>query len=237
MLQRIGGGLTPSWVEELPENRLLAEVSLWSADLARLEDEVRRVEAGADIFHFDASDGHFAPAFLFFPDLVSRIRKITAKPFHVHLMAKDDVLLDQISQFAAAGANIISIHAENKNLSEALGLIQSAGLRAGLVLQLSTPVSAAAAAFEIVDMVTLLGTGMGVKGQELSNLAAGRMHELKRAIRAFGRRRIVASADGGIRESTVPLLRSSGADAVVMGSLAFAAADLAARISWLRGLH
>ena len=58
------------WLERLPDDRLLAEMSLWSADLGRLVNDIQRVEAFTDIFHIDVADGHFSPALLFFPDLV-----------------------------------------------------------------------------------------------------------------------------------------------------------------------
>ena len=104
----------PIWLDELPRTRLLAEYSLWSADLARFEDDIRRTEPHADIYHIDVADGHFAPSLLFFPDLVARLRKLTTRPFHVHLMTADGVLLSQIDQFAEAGADLISVHGENE---------------------------------------------------------------------------------------------------------------------------
>lgn len=67
--------------------RLLLDVSLWSADLANLEPEIRRLEPFADSFHLDAADGHFVPSLLFFPDLIARLRELTRVPFHLHLMA------------------------------------------------------------------------------------------------------------------------------------------------------
>ena len=91
----------------------MAEMSLWSADLGRLADDIRRVEAFTDIFHIDVADGHFSPALLFFPDLVAVARRATAKPLHVHLMVADAVLTSQVEQFADAGADLISVHAEN----------------------------------------------------------------------------------------------------------------------------
>ena len=103
----------PGWFAALPRTRLLAEFSLWSADLAALADDVRRVDPFVDLYHVDVADGRFAPSFLFFPDQVARIRKLTAKPIHVHLMVEDDIVLAQIRQFAEAGADLITVHAEN----------------------------------------------------------------------------------------------------------------------------
>ena len=227
-----------NWFQSLPTDRLLAEISLWSADLARLEADMARVEGGADMFHIDVSDGHFTPALLFFPDLAARLRRLTAKPFHVHLMAADAILLSQIEQFAEAGADLISVHAENANAAAGLAAIRKLGLKAGLALKLETPVAAAAPWLGRIDMLTLLGTRLGVKGQSLAAQAPARLREARAMVGARAApKRIVLGADGGIREATVPELASAGADTVVMGSLAFGAEDFAARIAWQRGLE
>lgn len=227
---------TPPWIAALPRHRLLGEFSMWSADLVNLERDLARIEPFADILHIDVADGHFAPAFLFFPDLVARMRPLTATPIHVHLMCADPVLLDQIEQFADAGADLISIHAENAAVAApALDLIARRGLAAGMVLRVETPVAAVAPWINRLDFLTLLGTAIGVKGQGLDPAATLRLTEA-RVLIAANRRRIVLAADGGIRETTVPLLRQAGAETVVLGSLAFGAADLAERMRWLHAL-
>jgi ribulose-phosphate 3-epimerase len=227
----------PNWFESLPRDRLLAEISLWSADLGRLSDDIARIEPLADVYHIDVADGHFSPALLFFPDLLAAARKRTAKPLHVHLMVDDAILLEQVEQFAAAGADIVSVHAENHRAEDALAAIESRGLVAGLVLQLDTPVAAVRACLDRARWVTLLGTRIGVKGQELDARAGERVAEARRLIaEADGRGRTILAADGGIREHTVPKLRKAGADTVVMGSLAFGATDVPARAAWLASL-
>lgn len=223
------------WVARLPPNRLLAEYSMWSADLIRLADDLARITPHADMLHVDVADGHFAPALLFFPDLVARMRQETALPIHVHLMVADAVLLGQIDQFAEAGADLISLHAENANAGAGLDRIAALGLKAGMVLRVETPVAEAAPWLPRLDMLTLLGTAIGVKGQGLNPAAPARLQEAGRLIAATGRR-IVLAADGGIRDTTVPLLRQAGAETVVMGSLAFGAPDLAERMRWLHAL-
>lgn len=226
------------WFEALPRDRLLVEMSLWSADLGRLEDDTRRVEALTDIFHIDVADGHFSPALLFFPDLAARLRRVTVKPFHVHLMMVDAILESQIAQFAEAGADLISIHAENANATAGLEVIRGLGLKVGVVLQLDTPVATVEPLLGRTDMLTLLGTRIGVKGQGLAAEAGERLSEARALVAARGdNRRIIVAADGGIRENTVPGLRKSGAETIVMGSLAFGASDLAARIAWVHGLQ
>ena len=221
------------WLASLPEDRLIAEFSLWSADLIRLADDMARVERFVDIWHIDVADGQFSSALLFFPDLVAACRKRSSKPFHVHLMVTDAVLLDQIRQFAEAGADLISLHAENANADAGLALIAELGLAGGVVLQLETPVAAARRWLDRIAMLTFLGTRIGIKGVGLDEAAGARLTEARAMIAATGRR-IVLAADGGIRETTVPGLRRAGAETIVMGSLAFGAADLAARMAWVQ---
>ena len=221
-------------IDKLPTNRLLVEVSLWSAGLTRLAEDIQRIKPYADLLHIDVADGHFAPALLFFPDLVARIREQTALPIHVHLMVTDNILLSQIHQFGEAGADVISIHVENSSVAaKALDSIEAAGLASGMVLCVETPVSAITPYLDLLRFVTLLGTAIGVKGKGLRLEATARLKEARALI---GSRRIVLAADGGIREHTVPLLRTAGADSIVAGSLVFQADNLADRIHWLHEL-
>lgn len=225
-------------IDGLPRDRLIAEFSLWSADLLRLGDELARIASVADMLHLDVADGHFAPALLFFPDLVAAVRKASAVPIHVHLMIADQALLAQIDQFADAGADLISIHVENESIAnEALDLLAARGVAAGMVLKVDTAVASVTPYLPRLRFLTLLGTRIGVKGQGLDPTALERLRTAKQLIgRCTAGHRIVLAADGGIRETTVPQLRAAGADTVVLGSLAFGAPDLAARMSWLHQL-
>lgn len=227
---------TKDWITALPRHRLTGEFSMWSADLINLGGDLARIEPHADILHIDVADGHFAPAILYFPDLLARIRARTAVPVHVHLMVADAILLSQIEQFAEAGADLISIHVENAAVADrALDLIAALNLAAGMVLRVETPVARVAPWLERVDCLTLLGTAIGVKGQGLDPTAPARLRAAAALIAATGRR-ILLAADGGIRDDTVPLLRAAGAETVVLGSLAFGAPDLGERMHWLHGL-
>ena len=116
------------WLERLPADRLLAEMSLWSADLGRLADDIARVEAFTDIFHIDVADGHFSPALLFFPDLVVAARRATAKPLHVHLMVADAILAEPDRAVRRCRRRShFSVHAENANADAALDLDRRRG--------------------------------------------------------------------------------------------------------------
>ena len=226
---------TPSaFNAKLPRHRLICEFSMWSANLLNLKDDLRRIAAHADILHIDVADGHFAPAMLFFPDLVAATRKATQLPIHVHLMVANEILISQIDQFVEAGSDLISIHLENAPLAKvALDHVKSKGLAAGVVLKWDTPVSEISPFLKKIDFLMLLGTAIGVKGQSLSDAAFDRLQDAKSLI---GDRDIVLAADGGIRDSTVPLLRKAGAETVVLGSLAFGATDLDTRMAWLKNL-
>ena len=227
-----------NWIDLLPTTNLIAEFSVWSADLARLADDLLRIEPHVDVLHIDVADGHFAPAMLFFPDLVQAVRKVSKKPIHVHLMVADSILLSQIEQFCEAGADLISFHLENSAVAaEAFELLKKRNVAAGMVLRVETPVENVAPFVAQLRFLTLLGTAIGVKGQGLNELAPQRLGLAKKLIATSGaKHRIVLAADGGIRENTVPMLRNAGAETVVLGSLAFAAPDLAARMAWLRGI-
>jgi hypothetical protein len=95
--------MTTFW-QSLPSDRLLADVSLWSAHLAKLEEEIRRVDSYADLYHIDVSDGHFTQNLLFFPELIAAVRPLTSKILHVHLMVEKP--LDHVDAFIEAGADI-----------------------------------------------------------------------------------------------------------------------------------
>jgi ribulose-phosphate 3-epimerase len=228
---------TARWIDALPANRLIGEFSVWSADLVNLSADLKRIAGHADVLHVDVADGHFAPALLFFPDLVAALKRTSDIPIHVHLMVTDSILLSQIEQFAEAGAAVISVHAENAIAPRALDLLDHLGLPAGMVVQTETPVARLTPFIPRLRFVTLLGTAIGVKGAGLDERACVRLREAQRLIKAAGlQHRVVLAADGGIREHTVPLLRQAGAESVVLGSLAFGAPDLGERMTWLHNL-
>jgi ribulose-phosphate 3-epimerase len=229
----------PAAIAALPRNRLLGEFSLWSADLANMESDLKRIEPYVDLHHIDVADARFTPGFLFFPDFVARIAKSTDRPIHVHLMVEAEIVEEQTRQFIEAGADLISVHAENGEAGlRAVRLARTLGAEAGVVLRLETPVTAAKPFIEHIAFLTLLGTSIGVKGQSLSEKACDRLIEARWLLRRTGREdQVVVAADGGIREQTVPLLRAAGAQTVVLGSLAFGDKNLNDRMAWLHGLE
>lgn len=228
----------PAAIAALPRKRLLGEFSLWSSDLANMERDLKRIDPFVDLHHIDVADARFTPGFLFFPDLVGRIAGLTAKPIHVHLMVEAEIVEEQTRQFIEAGADLISVHAENGEAGlRAVRLARDLGAEAGVVLRLETPVAAVTPFLSQVAFVTLLGTSIGVKGQSLSDQACPRLLEARTLMRQAGRETdIILAADGGIRHETVLRLRAAGAETVVLGSLAFGDPDLAQRMAWLHGL-
>lgn len=220
----------------LPSHRLLIDVSLWSANLSELGAEVKQVEPYADLFHLDVSDAHFVPGLLFFPDLVAALRPLTCIPFHVHLMTEHPLSL--IDSFVDAGANLITVHAENGVEAErSLEYLHRRGIAAGLALNLEEPPERVTAYLDVIDLVLMMGTRLGVKGQDLDTRATSRIQAMKRMIREQGYAdRVKVGADGGIREATVPLLRAAGTDLIVPGSLVFKSQDLAQTVAWLQAL-
>ncbi|MFN0114325.1 MAG: ribulose-phosphate 3-epimerase [Paracoccaceae bacterium] len=226
------------WTDRLPRDRLIAEFSLWSADAGHLARDIARADPHADLWHVDICDGHFAPQILLFADHVSLLARLSARPVHVHLMTDPAILPAQIDQFAEAGAALISVHLEAgaEAVGAALDRIGKAGAKAGIVLTLNTPIPDIAPWLERVAFVTLVGTPIGIKGVSPDETTYARLREARALIDRTAGPRPILAADGGIREATVPLMRAAGADTVVMGSLAFAAPDLPARMRWLHGL-
>ncbi len=211
---------------------LWLDVSLWSADLANLEQEIRRLEPWADSFHLDVADGHYVPVLLFFPDLIARLRPLTKLPFHVHMLCTRP--LDLLPAVLDAGADRVTIPIEiGKRASAAVDYVREHGRAAGISLELDTPVHSALSFRQRIDTLVLMGTQPGIKGRDLDESACDRVSEA-RAILEGSEIRVVC--DGGIREHTVPLLRASGAEGIVPGSLICKAEDIAATHARLKQL-
>ena len=212
-------------------DQLLLDVSLWSADLANLESEIHRLEPFSDSFHFDAADGHFVPVLLFFPDLLARLRVLTSVEFHVHLMATRP--MDLLGAFLEAGADRITLPFEaGKRALAALDFVKQRGKKTGVSIALDTPVEAIRNWLPILDTVVVMGTEVGIKGIGPDP----RVFDRLTAVKEMAGDRVRVTADGGIREETVPLLRAAGADAIVPGSLVCKAQDLARTVVWLKSL-
>lgn len=214
---------------------LKASLSLWSADLANLESEIRRSEPFADWYHLDVADGRYAPTLLFFPDLVKAIRPLTRIPFEVHLICERPEMW--IEPFHDAGADRIIFYPDATE--DPAGLVRSIeerGMRVGVSLALGQGLDLLEPYWESMDLAVVLGTDVGVKGVQAP---AEEAHEkIAALVRERERRglRFEIEADGAIRRETVPRLYSSGADLIVPGSLMFGA-DMREVKKWMAGLE
>ena len=139
--------------------------SILSADFARLGEEIRAIdEAGCDYVHIDVMDGHFVPNLTIGPLVVNAIRPYTDKPFDVHLMI--DPAQPYLSEFAAAGADIITVHAEaDVHLDRSLQVIRGLGKKAGVSLNPGTPVSVLEHVLHRLDLILVMSVNPGFGGQ------------------------------------------------------------------------
>jgi ribulose-phosphate 3-epimerase len=198
---------------------LKCSTSLWSADLSNLETDMKRVEPYSDRFHIDVADGHYVKNLLFFPDLVKTLRKHTSKPFEVHLMTTDP--LGWIEPFVDAGVDgIIFCLDSARDPGEVLHTIRSYGKFAGVSLLIQEPIELLEPYWDSLDIVTIVGTAMGIKGASMDPSVPEKIRHLRARVRQLGLP-IEIESDGGIRRETVPLLHAAGGDYIVPGSLMF----------------
>ncbi|MCC7260554.1 MAG: ribulose-phosphate 3-epimerase, partial [Alphaproteobacteria bacterium] len=140
--------------------------SILSADFARLGEEIKAVaDAGADYIHVDVMDGHFVPNITIGPLVVKAIRPITRLTFDVHLMIQPAD--PYIEEFAKAGADIITVHAEaGPHLHRSVQLIKSLGKKAGVSLTPTTPPDYLDFVMDDIDLVLLMTVNPGFGGQK-----------------------------------------------------------------------
>ena len=203
--------------------------SILSADFARLGEEVKALErAGADLIHFDVMDNHYVPNLTVGPVVCAALRPHVKLPLDVHLMVKPVDAL--VSEFAKAGANIISFHPEaSEHVDRTLALIRSLGCKAGLVLNPATPLSYLDYTLEKLDLVLLMSVNPGFGGQQFIATVLPKISEVRRRITASGKA-IWLEVDGGIKTDNIAEVARAGADTFVAGSAIFGSRDYAATI-------
>jgi ribulose-phosphate 3-epimerase len=207
--------------------------SLLSADFSRLEWSLRSVErAGVEMVSLDIMDGHFVPNLTFGPMIVSAVRKLTHLLVESHLMISDPVTY--IPEFAKAGADYITFHAEAVNdLEAALGAVTSAGARAGVAIRPETGLGAVEPILDRVDLLVIMTVNPGFGGQAFMEEVLPKIAGARdlRQVRGW---RYLIMIDGGIGERTAPLAASHGADLLVAGSAVFGGEDVEARVHRLQ---
>ena len=197
---------------------LIIAPSILAADFAKLGEEVRAVdEAGADWIHVDVMDGHFVPNITIGPDMVKAIRPLTKKPLDVHLMiAPCDPYLEA---FAAAGADIITVHVEaGPHIHRSLQAIRALGKKAGVTMNPGTSETSVAHVIDIVDLVLVMSVNPGFGGQKFIPDALDKLRNLRAMV---GARPIDIEIDGGITPLNAPEAAAAGANAFVAGSAVF----------------
>jgi ribulose-phosphate 3-epimerase len=209
--------------------------SILSADFARLGEEVCAITtAGANLVHVDVMDGHFVPNLTIGPDVVKAIRPHTALPLDVHLMILP--ITHFIPLYAAAGADIITVHAEaTPHLDRSIGQIKGLGKKAGVSLCPSTHESALQYVLDSVDLILLMTVNPGFGGQSFIRSQLKKIAAVRQMIDASGRE-IMLQVDGGINRDTAREAVAAGADVLVAGSAVFTgnSAQYAPNIAALR---
>jgi ribulose-phosphate 3-epimerase len=227
--------MTPEHTQTLLTGDSMVKIapSILSADFSRLGDEVKAVEeAGADWIHVDVMDGRFVPNITVGPLVVESLRKVTKLPLDVHLMIEN---ADQyIEDFANAGADIISVHAEAcPHLHRTIQSIKENGAKAGVVLNPATTLFALDEIIEQVDMVLLMSVNPGFGGQTFIGSVLSKIELLRNTLNESGVE-LDLQVDGGIKPDNAAIIKQAGANVLVAGSAIFGSDDYKKAIEALR---
>ena len=194
--------------------------SILAADFGNLKMQIEAAdEAGAGYIHFDVMDGLYVPSISFGLPVLKSIRGITDKLFDVHLMIVDPERY--IKDFAEAGADIITVHAEAcKHLDATIDLIKECGAMAGVALNPATPIEEIIHVLDKVDMVLIMTVNPGFGGQKLIPYTLKKVSDLSKLCEEKGLK-LDIEVDGGINTDTIDAALEAGANVIVAGSAVF----------------
>ncbi len=207
--------------------------SILSADFTDLKNEIEKVEkAGADYLHVDIMDGMFVPNITFGQGMVSAIKRVASVPLDVHLMIEKPERY--IEEFAAAGADIITVHQESTvHLNRTLQQIKDCGVKAAVSINPHTPIENIANVLDMVDMVLIMTINPGFSGQKFIENSLEKITQLKKIIDEKGYK-IDIEVDGGINDKTAKKVIAAGANVLVAGSFVYGSADTQKAIQLLK---
>ncbi len=207
--------------------------SILAADYANFASELKRIEeTSAEYVHIDIMDGQFVPNISFGEDVVTSMRKHSKLVFDCHLMVVNPERY--VDAFAQAGADIMTIHAESTlHIHGALQKIKAAGMKAGVVINPGTPVSAIESVLSLVDQVLIMTVNPGFGGQAFIPEMLEKVAKVAQ-LRDEKGYDFDIEVDGGVDNKTIKACYDAGANVFVAGSYLFKASDLAAQVETLR---